>query len=287
MNATPPKSGLKVRSIGVRQMESNPLITVVTITRNDAIGLRRTLDSIFGQTYTRIQSIVIDGASKDKTDEVLKPWATKLSVVLSEPDNGIYDAMNKGRSLATGDYLIFMNSGDTFASLTALEQAVLGMSTNARLYFGRAEVLGPHTHWLTPPLELSRDRIDHWLTTHTPNHQATFYPRKFYQQQAIDTYFRIAADTDYTRRAMRMLETPVFVETTICIFRLGGISSRPKSLHTALSHAKERAIISSRYLPYGFVRALAAFPSMVFKFLLARALGGRFFEYWARIRKRR
>ena len=98
--------------------------SVVTCTYNSATVLQRTLDSIQRQTYCNIEHIIMDGGSKDKTLSMVRTYQHKAEagenahqiVVVSEPDKGLYDAMNKSIDLATGDYLVFMNAGDVFRS---------------------------------------------------------------------------------------------------------------------------------------------------------------------------
>lgn len=98
--------------------------SIVTITWNAARTLQRTLDSVANQTYRNIEHLIIDGASKDETLAIARSYqqeSTYEVVVQSEPDRGLYDAMNKGLRLATGDYILFLNAGDTFYATDTLE----------------------------------------------------------------------------------------------------------------------------------------------------------------------
>lgn len=103
--------------------------TIVTCTYNAEAVLQRTLDSVMKQTYCNIEHLIIDGVSNDKTLTMVKAYQHKNDVgesaheivVFSEPDHGLYDAMNKGVGRATGDYLIFLNAGDVFPSADTLE----------------------------------------------------------------------------------------------------------------------------------------------------------------------
>ena len=87
-------------------------LSIITINRNNAAGLRRTIESVVSQTYTEFEYIIIDGASTDESVDVIKEYADKITFWVSEPDNGIYNAMNKGILKAKGEYLLFLNSGD-------------------------------------------------------------------------------------------------------------------------------------------------------------------------------
>lgn len=96
-------------------------LSVITVNKNNCIGLRDTLKSIFRQNYSNCETIVIDGASNDSSIETIKTYSAQITLWVSEPDQGIYHAMNKGIQKATGDYLLFLNSGDWLASPTVLE----------------------------------------------------------------------------------------------------------------------------------------------------------------------
>lgn len=97
-------------------------VSVITVCYNAIIGIDKTIKSVIGQTYPEIEYIVIDGGSTDGTLDVINKYREKISYFVSEPDGGIYDAMNKGIRAATGEWINFMNAGDTFSSDTVLEE---------------------------------------------------------------------------------------------------------------------------------------------------------------------
>lgn len=99
-------------------------ISIVTVCYNSAATIRDTLESVLSQTYNNIEYIVVDGASKDSTLDIVNEYAGRISTIVSEPDKGIYDAMNKGVNLATGDFVGILNSDDIFASATTIEKLV-------------------------------------------------------------------------------------------------------------------------------------------------------------------
>lgn len=101
-----------------------PLISVITINFNNKLGLENTIKNVVNQTFDDFEYIVIDGGSTDGSKEVIKVNAHKISYWISEPDKGIYNAMNKGLNVATGEYVIFMNSGDEFECETSISDAV-------------------------------------------------------------------------------------------------------------------------------------------------------------------
>src|SRR3569833_862366 len=95
---------------------SNPKLSVITIVYNNAADIERTMLSVLGQTYVNIEYIIVDGLSTDGTLDIVKKYKDKLAKLISEKDEWGYDAMNKGLPAATGDYVLFMNSGDEFYS---------------------------------------------------------------------------------------------------------------------------------------------------------------------------
>lgn len=97
-------------------MNRTPRISVITIAFNDQEGLRSTMASVLAQTYPNLEYIVVDGGSTDGSIDLIRQHAPSLARWVCEPDNGIYDALNKGARLCTGDWVIFMNAGDDFAS---------------------------------------------------------------------------------------------------------------------------------------------------------------------------
>lgn len=103
---------------------SSPRVSIVTVVRNNAPGLAHTLASVAAQDYENRQMLVIDGGSTDGTLETINQFASGINIWVSEPDEGIYHAMNKGVALADGEWLLFMNAGDVFAGADALSSAV-------------------------------------------------------------------------------------------------------------------------------------------------------------------
>lgn len=102
--------------------EKNPLISIITVCFNNADGLEETIQSVIHQTYVEIEFLIIDGGSTDHTSRILEKYKDSLNLVISESDQGIYDAMNKGVQKASGDWVIFMNSGDKFYSDTSISE---------------------------------------------------------------------------------------------------------------------------------------------------------------------
>ena len=189
--------------------------TVITCTYNAEKVLQRTLDSVGKQTYCNIEHLIIDGVSKDKTLAMIKAYQHKAQVgenahdivVYSEPDKGLYDAMNKGIDRATGDYLVFLNAGDVFPSEDTLEYVEGCVGEGEALpgvLYGDTDIVDNDGHFLrhrrlAPPPKLTW-RSFKWgmLVCHQ-----SFYARTDIAKQIhYDLSYRYSADVDWCIRIM-------------------------------------------------------------------------------------
>ena len=107
-----------------------PKFSIITVTYNAEAVLEDTIQSVISQTYHHVEYILVDGASKDSTLSIIDRYRDRITRIVSEPDKGLYDAMNKGIRLATGDYLCFLNAGDSFHEDDTLQQMVRSISGN-------------------------------------------------------------------------------------------------------------------------------------------------------------
>ncbi|MCY1133837.1 glycosyltransferase family 2 protein [Bacteroides fragilis] len=121
--------------------KSNPLVTIITVCYNAETTIEKTILNVINQTYADIEYIIIDGGSNDGTIEIINKYANKISYWMSEPDRGIYDAMNKGIKLAKGDWVSFMNSGDSFYSLDTVEDVVQFIREEYDVIYGSVNVV--------------------------------------------------------------------------------------------------------------------------------------------------
>ncbi len=138
----------------VESPASLPLVSIITVCRNAAATLDACLQSVADQRYAPIEHIVIDGASTDGTAAILDRRRDRLAVVASEPDRGLYDAMNKGVARARGEFIIFLNADDTFTGPGALRDAMqeIGRQPDGDVYYGTLDVqMGAATHRHVPP----------------------------------------------------------------------------------------------------------------------------------------
>ena len=144
--------------------------SIITINYNNKGGLEKTINSVLGQSFHNYEYIIIDGGSTDGSVEIIKKYASQIDYWVSESDNGVYNAMNKGIGKASGEYLNFMNSGDTFHSSSALETISDLHSDDDIIIGGYYETEKGVSHTIPP-----HDVTLLTLLKYTINHQATFF----------------------------------------------------------------------------------------------------------------
>jgi putative colanic acid biosynthesis glycosyltransferase len=194
------------------------VFSIVTVVRNDKKGLEKTIESLKRQTYPHIEYIVIDGVSTDGTLDTIKNHLDRINKWKSEPDSGLYDAMNKGKKMATGDFVTFINAGDAFHSDSALEDIAKGMTEDKNIfYFGKVVIFNRDIAWEHKPYE--RQDSERYL----PHHQAAFYPIDFCKKEDYDLHFKIISDADYTVRAAKKFKKH-FIPVTVTRSELGGFT---------------------------------------------------------------
>lgn len=198
-----------------------PLISIITVVRDDPVALAETLKSVYSQTYPNFEHIIIDGGSDHETPEILKSAEYCSAQWVREPDNGIYDAMNKGATLANGDWIIFMNAGDTFYAVDVL-QRIFKNNIQEKIVFGKSlSVYGNQSALRYADFGLDDDA---WYLKRMPNHQAVFIHKDIYRNLTYDSTYKYAADTDYLRRAFSCGDYK-FADVIVSHFRLGGRSN--------------------------------------------------------------
>lgn len=176
----------------------NPRISVVTVCYNAKREIENTLLSVINQTYSNIEYIIIDGGSKDGTIDIINKYKDRLAYWVSEPDKGIYDAMNKGIAAATGDWILFMNAGDSFYSENVLEQFVPQIDEDTVVAYGNMMVLLEDYQYKF--INKNHDLKNLKSLSMLP-HQATFTRLAYHKQHPFDISFVCAADYNFFYKA--------------------------------------------------------------------------------------
>ena len=201
-----------------------PKLTIITINYNHLDGLRRTIDSIVNQTFADYEWIVVDGGSSDGSRELLEQYQNSFAWWCSEPDKGVYNAMNKGLVHATGEYVNFMNSGDVFASDTILSE-IFSKTHTADILYGimtRGALNGEINNKFMMKPEIGR--WDFYFSTF--NHQATFTRLKLYNSYGFyDESYRAVADWRHFAELVVIRGVSCeYIPQKVAIYEGGGIS---------------------------------------------------------------
>jgi len=222
-----------------------PKLSVITVVYNDEKNIERTLLSVINQSYKHIEYLVIDGGSTDGTVELIKAYENRISRWLSESDRGIYDAMNKGLAMATGDYVLFMNSGDELYDAHTVEH-VFGSFSDADIYYGETEMYDEH--WQS--LGRRRHGVPEKFTWQSFKYGMNISHQALYVRKSItepyDEHYQLSADIDWVIKAAQKAKKTVNVHRYVAKYLVGGMS---KKRH--LLSLKERFNIFTEY--YGFV----------------------------------
>ena len=243
-----------------------PKLTVITIVYNNVRDIERTMLSVFNQTYTNIEYVVVDGASTDGTQEEIMKYRDRITTYISEPDNGIYDAMNKGLALATGDYVVFMNSGDEIYEPDTVSQVFSSSSRPADIYYGETEMyneawesLGRRRH--QAPEHFSWRSFRYGMSV---SHQAIYIKRSL--TAPYDLTYKYSADIDWIIKAAKKAKLIVNTNRYVAKYLVGGVS---KQKH--LDSLKERFHIFTKH--YGLL------PNLINHVVIAVNLTGYFIRH--------
>jgi glycosyltransferase involved in cell wall biosynthesis len=244
-----------------------PILSVITIVYNNVKDIERTILSVLNQTYSNIEYIIVDGLSNDGTPDIIKHYENRIAKLISEKDEGIYDAMNKGLSLATGDYVIFMNSGDEFYDKETVA-AVFATEPDSDIYYGETEMidcegnsLGQRRHKAPEQFTWRGFKLGMSIS-----HQAIYIKRAL--TEPYDRRYELSADIDWIIRAAKKARKIVNVHRYVAKYLVGGMS---KTKHR--QSLMERFDIMKRH--YGLV------PTVLNHFVIAFNLGW----YWLRNRR--
>jgi glycosyltransferase involved in cell wall biosynthesis len=199
---------------------SSSLISIITVVYNGAATLEATIRSVRGQTWKNIEYIVVDGGSKDGTMDIVEKYNDTVTKWVSEPDKGVYDAMNKGIRMAVGDWLYFLGSDDLLHDpdvLTALFQ--VPFDDNCDLLYGNVK---------SPAYKGLYDGIFtlEKLLSKNISHQAAFYRAELFQKLGdYDLRYRLHADWDFNLRCFKAGARTRFADVLVADFGAEGMSS--------------------------------------------------------------
>jgi len=230
----------------------NPRFSVITVTYNAEKVIEKTIQSVVGQTYKEWEYIIIDGASKDKTLTIAENYKGRIAKVISEPDKGLYDAMNKGIAAASGDYLCFLNAGDIFHGKDALQQIADSITSDTLpdILYGETAIVNEkgeflHMRRLQTPEILTWESFKQGMLV---CHQAFFAKRTL--AEPFDLSYRFSADFDWCIKVMKKASTLHNTHVTVIDYLDEGLTTQN---HKA--SLKERFNIMAKH--YGWISTVA------------------------------
>ena len=227
-----------------------PLISVITINKNNVAGLTRTINSVINQIYKEFEYIVIDGKSTDGSFEILVKYSDSINVWKSEFDTGIFNAMNKGTSLASGKYLLFINSGDTLFSKDTLIQLIneIKQFPSSDLISGDLQVIqnnGIINHFYSPEDVDLKFMINNFLS-----HPSTLISRDFFNRLGgFDESFKIVGDFAFFYLAIQKARYSK-VNLIVSTHFMDGVSNSPLY---SINHQRERILAIRKFTPKIFL----------------------------------
>ena len=243
----------------------HPKFSIITVTYNAGAVLEDTIQSVITQTYRNVEYIIVDGGSKDHTLDIINRYREHIHTLVSEPDKGLYDAMNKGIRLATGDYLCFLNAGDELHeddTLQLMVHSITGTELPDVLY-GETAIVDEEGHFLRMR-RLSAPENLNWKSFKDGMlvcHQA-FFPRRELAEP-YDLRYRFSADFDRCIRIMKKSHTLHNTHLTLIDYLNEGMTTRN---HRASLH--ERFRIMCRH--YGYLSTLARHAWFALRLLLKK-----------------
>lgn len=248
-----------------------PTFTLITITYNASRWLEGTILSILNQSYPHIEYIIIDGASTDGTVDIINKYTSKISYWISEPDKGLYDAMNKGLQAATGDYVWFINAGDKLHTTDTVQQIadqIEKLSKLPDIIYGETTVVGENGELLGMRRLSAPDKLT-WKSFRMGMlvcHQSFISKRTI--APFYDLKYRYSSDFDWCIRCLKKAETIHNSRLILSSFLDGGLTTQQRK--TSL---KERYAIMSHY--YGNITTSLLHLWFAVRFYYAKWIKGR------------
>lgn len=227
--------------------------SIITVCYNSEKTIRETIDSVNNQSYKDLEHIFIDGHSSDSTLEIIKEFSRRPSIVVSEKDNGIYDAMNKGIKLSTGEIIFILNSDDIFYDNQVIEKIIKEFNLNPKIDILYGGILFSEENNI-------RKYIRYWMPTEYtkysfckgwhPPHPGFVVRKSVYRTEQFNTSFKIAADFELMYRFIEILNIPsLHYPDYVAILRYGGTSTNLKGIVKGMIEIKEIFRVHGKSIP--------------------------------------
>jgi glycosyltransferase involved in cell wall biosynthesis len=258
-------------------IELQPRITIIVAVFNGAATLQQCIDSVAGQTYPNKELIIIDGASRDGTVDLVRRNASSIAYWISEPDKGIYNAWNKGVRQAKGEWICFLGADDYFWKPDVLEQLVAQLSAVLPTVFaayGQVMLLTADDvplYAIGDPWSAMKTRFRHLMCI---PHQGVMHRRSLFEEKGpFDESFRIAGDYELLLRVLKDGDAAFIPDLIVTGMRQGGVSSNPSQTLVAMAELRRAQRMHGHKLPgWPWVAAMGR---VYLRYFLRRLLGER------------
>lgn len=215
------EGGLRTKGYFKKSYEDKPLISIVTVVYNGEKYFEETIQSVINQTYDNVEYIIIDGGSTDGTLDIIKKYEDRVDYWVSERDSGIYDAMNKGIDLASGDWINFMNGGDLFSSYQIIKKIFRNKHYSIyKIIFGDTVI----DYKLFKKIFKADSNLKHLWKGMCFTHQSTFINSTFHKNNKFKSNIKIGADFEFFYSSYIKGVQFKYLNQVISIMEIGGIS---------------------------------------------------------------
>ena len=201
-------------------------ITIITVCYNSEACIRNTIQSVIKQDYNNLEYIIIDGGSKDRTLDIIREYQDKIAYWISESDEGVYDAMNKGIELASGEYILFLGSDDVLASKDSISKIAANIDSETdEIICGWVLPVDSCHKFQEECYEHVRisDVLSYINSGHILPHQAMFVKTSIMKKYKFDTYYKIAADYNFLMQVCDFVKIKI-LDIRVAIYNLDGLS---------------------------------------------------------------
>ena len=246
------------------------LFSIITIVYNAEKLIHGTMQSVLNQTFTNYEYIVVDGNSKDATFKIVQEFQEKypLSIkAISEPDKGLYDAMNKGLARATGDFVLFLNAGDYLFEVTTLEKIAACITPNTDILFGETMLVNENRQHIGTRSNLTVQKLPNKLTWRSLHFGMVVCHQSFLASRKLTPPYieeNLAADIDWVIKCLKNAQNQTNTHIVISEYLMGGVSKKQHQ-----QSLKDRYTVLKTH--YGFLpnlinHGLIVVRALIFKF---------------------
>lgn len=204
------------------------ILSIITINYNNKAGLQKTIDSVITQTFKDFEWIIIDGGSTDGSKELIEQYSQYITYWVSEPDNGIYHAMNKGILVARGKFLYFLNSGDALYSKSTLT-SIFKQNLYGDIIYGNAIFINKDKskELVIPNKQLS---LSYFMSRHVINHQSTFINKKLFDNNLYNENLKLVSDWEFEIKQAILGKIYQYIDEIFVLYDNTGLTSQISDL---------------------------------------------------------